>query len=116
MTEWENINPFEAESRMRGLTRRLAELEEALKAGQLIRAENPNSFSAELSLASLTHMQQHLEAERIELVRYRRRERLIVALRGEGFEDNTAGAGELGIFLIRLQKLYSSIGQAITTG
>jgi hypothetical protein len=116
MNLWEDIDPAEAESRMRGLVRRLSELDAALTAAQHMRAQNPDSFSAELSLASLTHLQQRLEAERIELVRHRARESLTVSLSGRSYADHSAGVGELGVFLIRLQKLYSSIAQAITTG
>ncbi|MDD1519985.1 MULTISPECIES: hypothetical protein [Bradyrhizobium] len=116
MILWEGIDPREAESRMRGLLRRLSELDEALKAAQHIRAFDPDSFSAELSLASLSHLQERLEQERLELVKYRTREALTVSLSGHSYADHTAGVGELGVFLIRLQKLYSSIAQAITTG
>ncbi|MBP1067319.1 hypothetical protein JOE51_008786 [Bradyrhizobium japonicum] len=116
MNLWEDIEPAEAEARMRGLVRRLSELDTALTAAQHIRAQNPDSFSAELSLASLSHLQRRLEEERIELVRHRARERLQVSLSGNAYADHSAGVGELGVFLIRLQKLYSSIAQAITTG
>ena len=101
---------------MRSLTRRLAELDEALNAGQQMLVFNPKSFAAELSLQSLTQFQERLERERIQLVSHRKRERLAIALKGQSFADNTANIGELGVFLVRLQKLYSSIAQAITTG
>lgn len=116
MNLWEDIDPSEAESRMRGLLRRLAELDEALKSAQHIRALHPESFSAELSLSSLSHLQRRLEQERIELVKHRTRESLTISLSGHSYADHSAGVGELGVFLIRLQKLYSSIAQAITTG
>ena len=54
MILWEDIDPVEAEARMRGLVRRLSELDAALTTAQHIRAQNPHSFSAELSLESLT--------------------------------------------------------------
>ena len=101
---------------MRSLTRRLSELDEALKAGQQMLASHPGSFSAELSLHSLTQIQERLEIERRELVSHRQLERLDVALKDAAFADNTASIGQLGVFLIRLQKLYSSIAQAISTG
>jgi hypothetical protein len=53
MNLWEGIDPRDAEARMRGLTRRLGDLDEALHANQIILAENPQSFAAELSLDSL---------------------------------------------------------------
>jgi hypothetical protein len=101
---------------MRGLLRRLAELDEAMRAGQHIRALQPDSFAAELSLASLTQLQKRLEQERLELVKYRKRERLQISLLGHSYADHSAGVAELGFFLIRLQKLYSAIAQSITTG
>ncbi|WP_271596239.1 hypothetical protein [Bradyrhizobium sp. CCBAU 25360] len=101
---------------MRGLVRRLAELDDALAAGQYIAAQNPDSFAAKLSLNSLTHLQRRLEAERVELVQHRIRERIEISLSGHAYNDHTAGVGELGVFLIRIQKLYSAIAQAITTG
>jgi hypothetical protein len=116
MNLWDDIDPVEAEARMRGLLRRLSELDEALRAAQHVRAQEPDSFSAELSLASLSHLQQRLQEERIELARHRTRESVQVALSGHSYADHSAGVGELGVFLIRLQKLYSSIAQAITTG
>jgi len=113
---WQDIDPAEAEARFRGLTRRLADLDEALIASQSILREDPNSFAAQLSLRSLAQIQERLHSERIQLVKHRRRERLAVALNGEAFVDNTASIGQLGVFLIRVQKLYSSVAQAVTTG
>ena len=81
-----------------------------------VAAQNPDSFAAKLSLNSLTHLQHRLEAERVELVQHRVRERLEINLSGYAYNDHTAGVGELGVFLIRIQKLYSAIAQAITTG
>jgi hypothetical protein len=116
MNLWEGIDPNAAEARMKGVTRRLSELDEAMKAGQHLVALNPDSFAAKLSLQSLTTIQDKLERERIELVSHRQRERLNIALNGEEYTDHTASIGVLGVFLIRLQKLYSSIAQALTTG
>jgi hypothetical protein len=44
------------------------------------------------------------------------RERLEITLTGHAHDDHTAGVGELGAFLYRIQKLFSAIAQAITTG
>ena len=116
MNLWQDIDPIDAEARMRALVRRLSELDGALNAAQHIRAKYPDSFSAELSVDSLTQLQVRLDQERIELVRHRTRERLEVALSGNSYDDHSAGVGELGVFLIRIQKLYSAVAQAITTG
>jgi hypothetical protein len=116
MIVWQDIDPAEAEARMRGLVRRLAELDGALSAARFIAAQNPDSFAAKLSLNSLTQLQHRLESERVELVRHRVRERLELSLTGHSYDDHTAGVGELGVFLIRVQKLFSAIAQAITTG
>lgn len=101
---------------MRGLTRRLAEIEEAMEHSQKMRTAAPESFSARLGWESLLRMQSALEQERLELVRHRARERVTVALRGPTFDNHTADLGSLGVFLIRLQKLYTSIAQAVTSG
>ena len=116
MLLWEGIDPVEAAARLRALNRRLGELDEAYKNGQSLLASRPGSFAAELSLKSLRQMQERLQDERVELVKHRLNERITVALNGSQFADHSASLGRLGIFLIRLQKLYSSIAQAITTG
>lgn len=116
MDTWKGIDPAVAEAQMRGLTRRLAEIEEALEHSQRLISAAPESFAARLGLDSLWRMQSALERERLDLVRYRARERVTVALRGPTFENHTADLGSLGVFLIRLQKLYTSIAQAVTVG
>lgn len=116
MNLWQNIDPVEAEARLRGLNRRLAELDEAMKGGQRMLADNPKSFSAQLSMDSLSQLQERLQAERVHLVKHRTRERLAISLNGAGFADHTASIGQLGFFLVRVQSLYQSIAQAITTG
>lgn len=113
---WKGVDVEDAEARMRGLNRRLAELDLALSSAQSILAANPNSFAARLGILSLSRMQTALERERSQLASHRVREHLCVALKGHEFADNTASIGQLGFFLVRLQKLYSSIAQAITTG
>jgi len=113
---WENIEPVEAEGRLRGVRRRLAELDEALQGQQAILRENPESFAFKLSCESLLQIQTRLRDELVELVRHRRNEQITFALGGAQFADNSASLGTLGVFLIRLQKLYSSIAQAISTG
>lgn len=116
MNLWHNIDPSIAEAELRGLNRRLAELDEAMKSGQRLYADNPNSFAAQLSLESLSQLQERLQTERVALLLHRKRERVAIALRGDGFIDHTASIGQLGYFLVRMQRLYQSIAQAITTG
>ncbi|WP_156420094.1 hypothetical protein [Aureimonas sp. N4] len=116
MSVWEGIDSFEAEARMRALTRRLVELEDAIGESQRLMAAMTGSFSARLAYTSLDSMRTALLAERIELVSHRRGEVVNVALSGDAFDDHTADIGSLGFFLIRLQKLYTSIAQALTVG
>lgn len=116
MILWKNIEPAEAESRMRGLARRLAELDQVLQKNQHIYSKNPSSFAAELAVSSMESLQRNLLAEKADLLRHRELELLQVALKGRSYVDHSAGVGQLGVFLIRLQKLYSSIAQSITTG
>lgn len=116
MDIWRDIEPDTAEAQMRGLTRRLAEIEEALEHSQRMLVAAPDSFAARLGWESLWSMQGALERERLELVKHRARERITVALSGPSFDNHTADLGNLGVFLIRLQKLYTSIAQAVTVG
>lgn len=116
MDVWSGIDPATAEAQMRGLTRRLAEVEDAMENAQKVLTAAPGSFAARLGWTSLVRMQSALEHERLELVRHRVRERITVALQGPTFNDHTADLGNLGVFLIRLQKLYTSIAQAVTVG
>lgn len=116
MDIWKGIDPDAAEAQMRGLTRRLAEIEDALEHSQRVRSAAPDSFAARLGWESLWSMQVALEAERLALVKHRARERITVALSGPAFDNHTADLGNLGVFLIRLQKLYTSIAQAVTVG
>lgn len=116
METWTGIDPVVAEAQMRGLTRRLAEIEEAMEHSQRMQSAAPNSFAARLGWNSLWRMQAALERERRDLVKHRVRERITVALNGPAFEKHAADLGNLGVFLIRLQKLYTSIAQALTVG
>lgn len=116
MNLWHNIDATIAEAQLRGLSRRLAELDEAMKTGQRMLADNPGSFAAQLSMESLNQLQARLQSERVALVKHRARERIAIALKGSGFTDHTASIGQLGLFLVRVQGLYHSIAQAITTG
>ena len=99
-----------------GLRRRLADLDEALQGQQKILQKNPESFAFKLSCDSLLEIKTRLQQELVELVRHRSHERVTFALQGHQFNDNSASIGYLGTFILRLQKLYSSLAQAITTG
>lgn len=117
MTEaWRGIDSASAESRLRGLRRRLAELDEALQGQQRILRDRPDSFAFRLSCKSLLELQGRLKGELISLVQHRDHETVKVALSGRAFLDHSASLAHLGTFLIRLQKLYSSVAQAITSG
>lgn len=116
MNLWDGIDSAEAEAQLRGLNRRLADLDEAMQGSQRLLADNPDSFAAQLGLNSLSQLQERLQVERVKLIRHRERERVAVALNGADFDDHSANLGRLGYFLVRMQNLYQSIGQAITTG
>lgn len=116
MYTWRGIDPAVAEAEMRGLTRRLAEVEDAIEHAQKLKASSPGSFSAQLGFNSLISMRSALENERVILLGHRHRENLTVALKGPKFADHSADLANLGVFLVRLQKLYTSIAQAVTVG
>lgn len=115
-TVWMDIDPVEAEGQLRALRRRLAELDDALQGQQAILRENPESFAFKLSCESLLQIQKRLRNELVKLVRFRVNEQVAIALEGSKFAEHSASLGYLGYFLIRIQKLYSSIAQAIKTG
>ena len=117
MTEvWKGIDPNEAEAQLRGLKRRLDDLDIALRSQQELLKERPDSFSFQLANQSLLRMQENLSKERAQLLSYRVAEKLDLVLDGGAFQNHTANIGALGTLLIRLQKLYSSIGQSLTQG
>lgn len=113
---WKDIDPNYAESVLRGLNRRLTDLDGALRAQNEMFRAAPESFALALGNRSLLGMQEKLRDERAELLRHRVAEKLNIALDGGKFQNNTASIGALGALLIRIQKLYSSIGQSITQG
>lgn len=113
---WKNIDPNQAESALRGLNRRLADLDSALQAQAEILRARPNSFAFRLGSQSLLEMQNRLHDDRSILLQHRVAEKLDIALEGGVFQRNSASIGALGTLLIRLQKLYSSIAQTIVQG
>jgi hypothetical protein len=113
---WDGVDPNVAEQTLRATSRRLRDLEEALANQRALLQAKPNSFAFSLGYESLLQIQQRLLTERSELLTHRVAERVDIALDGLNFHKDGASAGTLGTFLIRLQKLYSSIAQAITEG
>jgi hypothetical protein len=76
----------------------------------------PDSFAFQLSCESLANMQERLLEERLKILQHRIGEALEVTLDGRRFGKEGASIDHLGIFFRRLQKLYSSIAQAIHSG
>jgi hypothetical protein len=113
---WEGIDPNLAEQTLRATSRRLRDLEDALVSQRALLQKKPDSFAFSLGYESLLQLQQRLLTERAELLNHRIAERVDIALDGKSFHKDGASAGTLGTLLIRLQKLYSSIAQAITEG
>jgi hypothetical protein len=113
---WNNINAVEAEDRLRGIRRRLADLDLVLQNQQSILKDSPNSFAFKLSCDSLIQIQERLRVEFYDLLRNRSTEQVTFCLEGKEFGNHSASMGYLGVFFIRLQKLYTSIAQAIQTG
>lgn len=113
---WEGIDPNLAEQTLRATGRRLRDLEEALVSQHALLQTKPGSFAFSLGYESLLQLQHRLLSERSQLLTHRVAERVDIALEGQSFHKDGASAGSLGALLIRLQKLYSSIAQAITEG
>lgn len=116
MNLWEGVDAEQAEGQLRGLTRRLAELDVTMQATSRLAAERPDSFAARLSLTGLEQLHSRLQAERSELVKHRIYEKVVLKFDGPEFANHTASLGQMGFLLIHIQKLYSAIAQAITTG
>jgi len=113
---WSGVDPNHAEQALRALSRRLRELESALSDQRELLQARPDSFAFSLGYSSLVQLQERLLGERSELLKHRVAERVDVSLEGASFQKDGASAAALGALLIRLQKLYSSIAQAITEG
>jgi hypothetical protein len=116
MDTWKNIDPSVAERQLFGLRRRLSELDHALKANQIALRETPDSFSFKLAAQSLLAMQENLRGELSALLRHRVAENINVVLDGPSFDGHSTDFLAFGRFLINIQKLYTSIAQAIVRG
>jgi hypothetical protein len=113
---WKGVDPNEAEARLRAMNRRLLDLDAALEGQRSCLRAKPGSFAFRLGFESLLGMQERLATERNELLAFRVAEKIDVALDGGAFHSNTAGIATLGVLLIRLQGLYSSIAQSLAKG
>ncbi len=116
LSVWQDTDPRTAERQLRGLNRRLSELEEALDACGDILSRNENDFTASLMAGQLREMQQRLLTERAEILQHRAHEHLEVVFSGETFRDSTARIEQFGSFLFRFQRFFQSIAQAVTSG
>lgn len=113
---WHGINPSSAEARLRGLRRRLSELDSALSDNQSLLRDYPESFAIKLSGHSLRSMEISLRHELAEVLRHRRSERISISLDGPNYKNHSAKLSDLGVIFTRMQKLFSSVAQAISTG
>ncbi|MEN3177544.1 hypothetical protein ABDK75_16385 [Gluconobacter sp. OJA] len=113
---WHGVDPGAAEARLRGLRRRLSELDSALAGQQALARTNPDSFGIALSGEGLRSMEAELRRELIEVLRHRQAEHVSIVLDGPNFVEHSAKFSDLGPIFTRMQKLFSSIAQAITTG
>lgn len=113
---WQGIDPNIAEARLRGLRRRLSELDAALMGQQSLARTHPNSFAIALSGESLRSMEFALRQELVEVLRHRHAEHLSLVLDGPNYSQHSAKLADLGLIFTRMQKLFSSIAQAISTG
>lgn len=113
---WQGVDPLVAEARLRGLRRRLSELDDALVDQQALARANPNSFGIALSGKSLRSMEAALRLELVEVLRHRQAEHISIVLDGPNFAGHSAKLADLGVIFTRMQKLFSSVAQAMTTG
>lgn len=113
---WQGVDPVAAEGRLRGLRRRLSELDAALADQQALARTKPESFAIALSGESLRSMETALRLELVEVLRHRQAEHISIVLDGPNFVEHSAKLLDLGVIFTRAQKLFSSVAQAITTG
>lgn len=113
---WQGVDPIAAEARLRGLRRRLSELDAALADQQALARAKPNSFGIALSGESLRSMEAALRLELVEVLRHRQAEHISIVLDGPNFVEHSAKLSDLGVIFTRMQKMFSSVAQAITTG
>jgi hypothetical protein len=104
------------EAQIRGLNRRLSEVDAALSDTQEILRAEPDNFAIALSNSSLSKMQASLQNELVEAVRYRRNEEIKIVLDGRNVRDHSTDVLSLSVILSRFQRLYSSIAHAIHNG
>ncbi|NBB41602.1 hypothetical protein [Sphingobium yanoikuyae] len=94
----------------------MSELDIALSDQQSLVREFPHSFAVKLSGESLRSMELALRRELAEVLRHRQAEHVSIALDGPSFANHSAKLSDLGVIFTRVQKLFSSVAQAITTG
>lgn len=116
LTIWEGIEAEEAEARLRSLRRRETELEAAFSHQQQMHKFYPDSFAVSLSRLALEQKRKQISSELAAVMRHRLNEPVTVRLEGQEFGNHSANISILGLFLLRLQKLYTSVAQAIQTG
>ena len=113
---WQGIDPTLAEARLRGLRRRLSDLDAALADQQALARAHPSSFGIALSGHSLRSMEAALRLELVDVLRHRQAEHIAIALDGPNYSQHSAKLSDLGVIFTRMQKLFSSVAQAITIG
>lgn len=113
---WTDVNALDAEARLRGLRRRLTELDGALTEQQALLRDYPDSFAFRMGVNSLLRMDWNLRSELASILRHRVHEKVELVLSGPYFAYHSARLTDLGVLFSRFQKLYSSIAQAITSG
>jgi len=113
---WQDVDGLEAEARLRGIRRRLSELDAALTDQQSLLRDYPDSFSIQMSTRSLSAMNEQLLQELVGVLRYRKNERLEIVLDGDNFSNHSAKFSDLGVLFSRFQRLYTSVAQAVTSG
>ena len=110
------VDATQAERRAKALRIRLEALEEQRGIAARAIAEDPTSFALQLTLQSFKDRQPVLERELTTILQAREREVISVTLDGPRYKRHSADFLSLSDVLKRLQKLYTSILQALTEG
>lgn len=107
------IDPEQAEQRVRWLRSLIAQSEQAIEAQQRIIAHDGPLEAHRLSLEGLRASQQRLESDLADVMRERDIEVLDFALTGPRYDHHRASTKALSVFLDAMQRLYERVGQAM---
>ena len=117
ISAWRDIDATDAEQQVKNLRRRIVGVEEEILAYRTEFGDFTKlTFAHRLAIQSLTNRRDHLHSALQQLMDLRQREVVNVALNGPEFPRNSASFESLAEILHSVQRLFTSVVQAVTTG